>query len=229
LHDRASATYTLAGVASDGSPIRPATMGSLSADAQVVCFTDFYRDRKTGQAFDQISVHDFASGSTEAIARGGYRESLKCHVSADGRSVLVSGENLTVYDRASGVTEPVCVTPDGQLADAPCHGWSLSADGRFVAFDSEASNLCADSEAGVFGVYVRDRVRGLTLRLDRRLDGSFAGGTSRVGMISADGHLVSFTSPDPYILPDDDNGVDDVFVVGVPQEGASPIAPSSAP
>jgi Tol biopolymer transport system component len=82
-------------------------------------------------------------------------------ISADGRFVafpspatnLVAGDtngfvDIFVRDRVSGTTERVSVATDGTLGNNQSFGPSISADGRFVAFESTATNLVAASAPG---------------------------------------------------------------------------------
>jgi hypothetical protein len=93
-------------------------------------------------------------------------------ISADGRFVafssdstnLVAGDsNLSpdtfLHDRSSGTTERISVSTSGmQASSAVSHPTtSISADGRVVAFDSDASNLVAADANGVIDAFVRDR------------------------------------------------------------------------
>jgi hypothetical protein len=92
---------------------------------------------------------------------------------------------------------------------------SLSADGRYVAFTSDASNLVPGDANGVDDVFRRDRLTGRTVRVSVASDGSEANDesyTSYLTAISADGRYVVFTSDASNLVANDTNGVDDVFV-----------------
>lgn len=71
---------------------------------------------------------------------------------------------------------------------------SLSADGRFVAFTSDASNLVSDDANETTDVFVRDRQAGVTLRVSVASDGTEGSDASRMGVISGDGRWVVFES-----------------------------------
>jgi uncharacterized repeat protein (TIGR01451 family) len=85
---------------------------------------------------------------------------------------------------------------------------SISADGRYVAFDSEGTNLAKGDTNGTADVFVRDRLLGTTERVSA--GAQFGGG--REGTISDDGNRVAFVSSANDIVQPDTNFVDDIFV-----------------
>src|SRR5439155_17791189 len=97
----------------------------------------------------------------------------------------------------------------------------ISADGRFVAFASEATNLVLEDTNVCYGstvpgscrdVFVHDRLRGTTERVSVASDGTEANGGSFAPAISADGRLVAFGSFASNDVAGDANGLNDVFV-----------------
>src|SRR5258706_162449 len=147
-------------------------------------------------------------------------------VSADGRYIafmspaanLVPGDtngtwDVFVRDRLSGTTERVSVNSTGAEANgfSGLYGIAISPDGRYVAFESEASNLVpgdTDHRQGVFG---RDRLSGPTERVSVSSNGVQSLGTSSSSTISADGRYITFTSDATTLVPGDTNGDSDVF------------------
>jgi Tol biopolymer transport system component len=101
--------------------------------------------------------------------------------------------------------------PDGPSAvDSPP---AVSADGRFVAFSSSASNLVAGDTTGAGDVFVADRSTGDTTRVSLGPTGAEAtGGDSYSPAVSADGRYVAFASDADNLVPDDANNATDVFV-----------------
>ncbi len=89
---------------------------------------------------------------------------------------------------------------------------STSADGRFIAFASEASNLVDNDTNGVTDVFVRDRVSGITMRVSVDSSGTQVNGTSSYPSISADGRYIAFESDATNLVPGDTNEMTDVFV-----------------
>ena len=89
---------------------------------------------------------------------------------------------------------------------------AISGDGRFVAFDSAASNLVAGDTNAKFDIFVRDRDMGLTTRVNVASTGAQSNATSIFPSISQDGRFVSFHSFATNLVPGDTNGTSDVFV-----------------
>jgi Tol biopolymer transport system component len=117
---------------------------------------------------------------------------------------------------AAQVLERVSVSSDGVEADGRSYSVgvhrAVSADGRFVVFWSEATNLVPDDTNDVEDVFVRDRWEGTTRRVSVDLEGGNADGPSLDASISADGRWVVFTSAATDLVPDDRNWQWDIFV-----------------
>jgi Tol biopolymer transport system component len=148
-------------------------------------------------------------------------------VSANGRYVafgsnasnLVAGDSnattdVFVYDRSTGTTERVSVDSSGAEGNGGGLGpFAISADGRFVAFASQATNLVAGDTNNAVDIFVRDRSAGTTERVSVDSSGAQALGTGCVRPgISADGNVVVFESSAANLVAGDTNGVNDVFV-----------------
>lgn len=125
--------------------------------------------------------------------------------------------DIFVRNRQTGLTERVSVADDESQANS----WSesdiaISADGRYVAFASMASNLVSGDTNGIMDVFVRDRLLGQTRRVSVDSSGAQASGdewSSFGGLaISADGRLAVYTSNVANLVSGDTNGVEDVFV-----------------
>src|SRR5688500_4164002 len=117
---------------------------------------------------------------------------------------------------------PLAVTELVSLADNEAQGnnasgvegipTGVSADGRFVAFYSFASNLVPGDTNGHPDVFLRDRQTGSTTLVSRGYDGSPANGMSLDPSISADGNYVAFLSNAENLVLGDDDGSADAFV-----------------
>jgi Ca2+-binding RTX toxin-like protein len=133
---------------------------------------------------------------------------------------LVAGDtddrlfDVFVRDRLNGTTERVSVGPDGAAANFGSYeSVAISADGRFVAFSSRASNLVAGDTNRGGDVFVRDRLSGRTERVSVGAGGAEANfGTYESVAISADGRFVAFKSWASNLVAGDTNGIADVFV-----------------
>lgn len=154
------------------------------------------------------------------------RSSFYAAISDNGRFVgfVSRGTNLVpggaqfpdsdvfVHDRRTGVTECISLDPAGVDGNEQSSFPALSANGRFVAFESRASNLVAEDNNEQSDVFVRDRKTGAIERVSVDAEGAESIGLSREAAISASGRFVAFESMAPTLVPDDGNGAFDVFV-----------------
>jgi hypothetical protein len=120
--------------------------------------------------------------------------------------------DVYVLDRLDGGLERVSVSSAGAQSDSGCDGVSISADGRRVAFASRATNLVDGDSNGQYDVFVHDRVTGTTIRASVGPGGVQGSGPSAYPDLSASGTRVAFQSRAFELVPDDANGVYDVFV-----------------
>jgi trimeric autotransporter adhesin len=116
-------------------------------------------------------------------------------------------------------TTRVSVASDGTAGNGNSFGGSLSDDGRFIAFDSDASNLVPGDTNKATDVFVRDTCLGApvgctpsTVRVSATLDGVQGNGNSSVNALSGDARFVTFVSSASNLAPGDTNKADDVFV-----------------
>jgi Tol biopolymer transport system component len=135
----------------------------------------------------------------------------------------VAGDNnhaLDVFmrDVASNVTELIS-RREPTLPFVTPHGFSLlssmavSADGRYIAFASDADDLVANDTNGFRDVFVRDRVTGTNILVSVATDGTSPGNNfSSEPSISADGRYVAFSSSASNLVAGDTNGLQDIFV-----------------
>ena len=163
-----------------------------------------------------------------SVARGGgpgNASSQNPDVSADGRYVafqsfasnLVARDtngafDVFVGDRRTGRTTRVSVSSAGRQGNGGSVEPSISADGRFVAFASDASNLVRGDTNGTTDVFVRDRLTGKTTRMSVSSRGVQANGESAGATVSATGRFVAFTSEATNLVARDTNRATDVFL-----------------
>ncbi len=192
----------------------------------------FVRNRETGET-ERVSV---ASDGSEATGGGSHDPAI----SDDGRFVAFESDatdlvgadgngatDVFVHDRQDGTTERVSVHTDGTEGDDASSNPAISDDGRFVAFESDATDLVDDDTNAMTDVFVHDRQEGTTERVSVADDGSQAmGGASTDPSVDADGDTVAFQS-DATNLVDDDTDVDtDVFVRDL-ADGSTTLASAS--
>jgi hypothetical protein len=182
-----------------------------------------------------IFVHNRQTGVTERVSvandesqANSWSES-DLAISRDGRYVafasmasnLVSGDtngilDVFVRDRLLGQTKRVSVDSSG--AQASGDEWSnfgglvISADGRFVAFTSNVTNLVSGDTNGAEDAFVHDLQTGTTRRVSISSSGGQANGSSGSSDISGDGHLVLFGSSATNLISGDTNHVSDLFL-----------------
>jgi hypothetical protein len=146
-------------------------------------------------------------------------------ISPDGRYVAFAAEasnfvpgdtngvdDVFVRDRLTGTTVRVSVDSSGAEGNGFCFGPSISADGRFVAFMSEASNLVPGDTNGLRDVFVHDGVAATTVRVNVDSAGNQANADGFFPVISADGRFVAFQSEASNLVPGDTNAAHDIFV-----------------
>jgi len=99
---------------------------------------------------------------------------------------------IFVYDRQTATTVLASADGTGAQGNAPSGNPVLSSDGRYVAFDSLATNLVANDANGIRDVFVRDLTNGKTTRVSLDAGGAEKSVPSRNPVLSADGRYVAF-------------------------------------
>jgi Tol biopolymer transport system component len=147
-------------------------------------------------------------------------------ISADGRFVAfgslasnfavdVNGAaeaDVFVHDRLTGETRRVSESATGQGGNALSWFAVLSADGSCCVFRSWASNLVPGDTNGADDVFVKVLATGAIERISVSTTGKQGDAPSKHATLDADGRVVAFRSAATNLVPDDTNGVDDVFV-----------------
>jgi Tol biopolymer transport system component len=204
----------------------------LSANGRFVAFTSFADnliplDENEGS---DVFVRDLQANTTTRVSEytGHYEgegDSLRPSISADGRYVafdsddwnLVWGDTNDVFDvfvndRETTVTTRVSVDDSGTQADGASFRPSISADGRYVAYQSEAPNLVAGDTNGGMDVFVSDRRSGATKRVSVAGGGGEGNADSVRPALDANGRLTAFESDASNLVRGDSNNFTDVFV-----------------
>ncbi len=163
--------------------------------------------------------------SVDSFGNEGNERSLQSSISADGRYVAYCSEatNLVpndtnrtfdcfVHDRQTGNTTRVSVDSSGIEGNGSSPNPSISADGRYVAFESYASNFVPNDTNGVFDIFVHDRQVGNITRISVDSSGIEGNDVSLLASISADGRYVAFISLASNLVPNDTNNTWDCFV-----------------
>ena len=215
---------------------------AISGDGRYVAFLSDANDLVSNDTniFGDVFVHDRQTGQTTLASlgsgglSGGNAFYSNVSLSLDGRYVgftsnsssLVAGDNnnsddVFVRDLQSGLTTRVSVSSAGVQGNGSSGGDrpQFSADGRFVLFDSVATNLVSGDTNGGVDLFLRDRQTGETTRvsvdslgneaLSAYSDGAFIDQNSA---LSADGRVVVFTSGATTLVSGDTNSATDIFV-----------------
>lgn len=234
VRDRFEGTTVRVSVANGGVQANgDSYQGRISGDGRYVAFHSLATNLVPGDTNGErdVFVHDFYTKTTTRVsvasdgaqATGG--SSYASSISGDGRFIafqsaafnLVTNDtnnvmDVFVHDRVERVTRRVSIPTNGvgqatALSQAP----SISANGRYVAFESDAPTLVAGDTNGVMDVFVHDRETRETIRASVRNDGSEPTGPSRAASIS-DRRSVAFVSEDAAMVAGDTNGYQDIFV-----------------
>ena len=180
----------------------------------------FLSDRLTG-AIERISVssnevkgdsYSYVPTPTPDVRYVAFSSWATNLVAGDTNGPYPLGHDVFVRDRLNGTTERVSIGSLGQQGDDQSFHPAISADGRYVAFTSYATNLVAVDSNGVEDVFIRDRVAGTTELVSLDSSGAQANGGVSCASISADARYVTFYGSASNLVPGDTNGAMDVFV-----------------
>ena len=168
--------------------------------------------RATGGAGAPVDDRAFSPSSSADGGRVAFETFADALSTEDDNAVI----NIFVRDVATSAT--ILVSRATGAAGAGANGGSggaeISGDGRFVAFVSDADNLSTEDNDADDNVFVRDLVANTTTLVSRATGAGGAPADARAhdAGISADGRYVVFRSGADNLSPDDDNGVNNVFV-----------------
>ena len=215
IRDRVSNTTTRASVTSTGGLPNGANSANvaISGDGRFVGFSTLAAlvPGDTNASTD-VYLYDRQGGAVEraSLATGGVQvngTSTELRLNADGRFVafqststnLVAGDtnasaDIFLRDRQSGTTTRVSVGPAGAQSNGASQRPSISADGRYVAFESSATDLVTGDTSNRLDVFVHDRQTATTTRVSVATGGTEADGISQQARISGDGRYVVFLS-----------------------------------
>lgn len=210
------------------------TLPSISSDGTYVAFASVATNLVSNQSglSQQIYVRNRSSQETECVSTSasgslGNDFSSFPSISADGRYVafyslstnLVPNDtnahaDVFVYDRQSKQIERVSVSSSGAQGNGDSNDPSISANGRYVVYKSNASNLVAGDTNGTWDVFIYDRQTKQTERATVSSNGTQANDTSDFfrPVVSGDGRYVAFNSLASNLVAGDTNGTWDVFV-----------------
>jgi uncharacterized repeat protein (TIGR01451 family) len=199
---------------------------TVSDDGRYVAFESFATDLSPADSNDYYDIYarDRQTGSNILCsphlggASGGNADSYYALITANGRYVaflsdssdLVAGDtnnatDVFVFDLVTRTLQLVSRTPGGIPGNGPSGFPSISAEGRYVAFESTATNLVAnDSNGDISDVFGRDMIAGTTALVSVNCDGAHSGNdNSYAPQISGNGRYIAFQSYASDLAPGD--------------------------
>ena len=220
----------------DGEPAKGNSYyPDISGDGRYVTFSSDAKNLVGGlqnrkrhvYLYDRVADTTVRVDQTPLGAPGNRRAAHRATISRDGTHVAFGSRarNLSdrdsnyyadvfVYDIEAGTIELITHAYDGGPADEETYyeySPSISADGRYVAFNSYASNLVSDDLTSAADAFVYDRTTDTATLISRTRDGQ-ANRTSFDVEISADGRFVSYDTYADNLFDGDDNACMDVFI-----------------
>jgi len=208
----------------------------ISDDGSLVAFVSNATDILPGLSnFSHLFVRDRALGVTSLVSvssTGVEGDGVGTpHMTGDGRYVafvsswgpfypgdLNNSLDIFVRDLQTNTTDLISISTSGTTGnnhsgsiDGPC----ISRDGRFIAFESLATDLAAGYTPISKDIYLRDRLLGVTSVVTRSSTGQPGNGISAAPFCSDDGNIIAFTSAATNLVPGDTNAVTDAFTYNV--------------
>ena len=233
VRDRQTNTTTRVSVGFDGSQADGGSdQPSLSGDGRLVAFTSaatnitsgdvngnrdaFVYDRQTGTAVnisvDSTGLQADLDSFTPVLSANGLFVAYTSFADNLIPGDLNEGSDVFVRDLQANTTERVSEYTGHYEGEGDSLRPSISADGRYVAFDSDDWNLVWGDTNDDFDVFVNDRATTVTTRVSIDDSGTQTNGASYRPSISADARYISFYSEASNLVPGDTNGATDVFV-----------------
>ena len=210
------------------------TTATISANGRFVAFESYASDLVPGDTNEDpdFFVRDLRTAETTRVSVSSSEEQAEngicclgdVAISATGRYVaftthasnLVPGDtnsaDVFVRDRLAGTTSRASLSnTGGELTDESEHP-TISADGRYVAFATRSANVVTGDTNDAQDVFVRDRLRGSTVRVSVSTAGAQANADSAYPRLSGTARSVVFGSYAANLVPGDTNRASDVFV-----------------
>lgn len=130
---------------------------------------------------------------------------------------VIATQAPLLKSQVSSRAQPPTTTASGGTLPGDSRAPAISADGAWVVFESDASDLVPDDTNGVCDIFRVSRLGGALERVSVSMDGAQADGPSFGATVSGDGGRVAFASDATNLVPQDTNGCTDVFVRAYPQ------------
>ena len=242
IHDRENGTTELISVSSAGEQGDAASFASaISTDGRFVLLTSHADNLVDGfianydTTTSHVFIRDRQKNVTELVSVSSSGEQANypsggTSISADGRYVAFysKADNLTdgsvydfnetdvyIHDRDSGKTSLVSATFTGENSASRSGAARLSANGRYITFQSRGGNLSGNDNQYVH-IFVRDLQSNITKKVSINVNGDQADSNSYAPSISADGHYLAFISYADNLADGSLSGYSDIFGVENP-------------
>jgi len=236
VKDLQTGILTRVSTASDGTQGNNGVLSptGISGNGRYVAFASDASNLVSGYGSGNVFVKDLQTGaislvSTNASGNIANNLSVFSSISKDGRYVsfwsyasnLVSGDtngvsDVFVKDMQTGTITLVSTNASGDRANGYSGYSNVSADGRYVAFYSSASNLVSGDTNNAVDVFVKDLQTGTITLVSSNASGNLANGGSGTGTdspgISSDGRYVSFSSSATNLDSNDTHSGFDVYI-----------------
>lgn len=238
VRDRVAQITTRVSRSGSGEEGNQTSLGPvISANGRYVAFSSQASNLVPGDSngSNDVFIHDRDTGQIQRVSvsntgfQGDGSSNGPIGISDDGRFVsfvsyatnLVTGDtngmwDVFVRDRLNNTISRVSVSSSGTQSDGWSLACSISGDGRWVVFDSTASNLVQGDTNNRRDIFLHDRLLGMTTRISVSSSGVQGNLDSGYPSISTDGRVVVFESEATNLVPDDLNSRQDIFLHEVP-------------
>ena len=215
VHDRQTGQPSLISISNVGDAGNGASsQPTISAEGRFVAFTSVAPNLAPipGAVGSQIFLRDTQSNTTtlvsqDAVSNAGNGASSQPTISADGRYVafisaatnlapIVGGSGSQIFLRDTQANQTILVSRDttGNAGNGASSEATISGNGQFVAFTSQATNLASLVGGSGSQVFLRDTIGNFTSVVSRDTTGNAGNGASSEATISGNGQFVAFTS-----------------------------------
>lgn len=222
VHDSATRTTELVTVGLNGEPANGMSLDQhLSGNGRFVAFYSDATNLVAGDTNGETDVFVYDRNTKRTVmAPGGADGGLFPVISDSGRYVVYATEaalvpedgnlqiDLYLFDRVTGTASLVSKTPSGRSPSGGSSLATISGNGRYIAYRSNATGIVPDRPEGSSWVYLYDRVADTTTLIAS----SSGESTINPGPISANGRFITLTSNSDSVVAGDSNGEFDVFL-----------------
>ncbi len=233
----------LSGVEANGASTNPV----ISGNGRYIVFESFASNLVSGDTnrVIDIFVYDRQTQSTVRVSVTSTGAQATSHsfspsISEDGQVVafyslatnLVTGDtnraiDVFIRDISNAVTQRISVDANGNQGNMDSWQPRISANGQYVVFSSNASNLVAGDTNTAQDIFVYNRQGSAIMLVSNTADGLPSNGRSAYPAISGDGNIVVFESNATNLVADDNNDATDIFAFDRSQQILTKVSTSN--